>query len=131
MRLVTRVQTIRPLDRCLRYETILRLKQVLFHPKAIEEIRSFPASVKQELGKLIHDLQTGEILSMPVSRPMPGVASGVSELRIRDATGAYRAFYIAKTKAGIVVFHAFVKKTQQTPEREIKLGQKRLKEMTE
>jgi hypothetical protein len=47
------------------------------------------------LGKAIFDLQRGERLSMRVSRPMPSVAAGVEELRIRDRSGIYRAFYDA------------------------------------
>ena len=67
---------------------------------------------------------------MPLSRPMPEVASGVAELRLRDASGAFRVFYIAKLGPSILVFHAFTKKTQKTPSREIALAQCRLKEMT-
>ena len=41
----------------------------------------------------------------------------------------YRAFYVTRVADAIVIFHAFVKKTRKTPEREIQLGKKRLKEM--
>jgi phage-related protein len=82
------------------------------------------------LGKSLYDLQLGESLSVPLSRPMPGVASGASELRLRDASGAFRVFYIAKLGASILVFHAFTKKTQNTPAKELTLAQRRLKEMT-
>lgn len=51
------------------------------------------------------------------------------ELRIRDAAGIYRAFYLVKVADAVLVFHAFAKKTQKTPDREIELGKKRLKEM--
>jgi len=50
-------------------------------------------------------------------------------LRIRDAGGIQRVFYYLGLSRGILVFHAFVKKTQRTPQSEIKLGRKRLKEM--
>jgi phage-related protein len=80
-------------------------------------------------GKAIYDLQLGHLLSMPLSRAMPAVGSGAAEIRIQDATGAYRAFYVTRVADAIVVFHAFVKKTRKTPEREIQLGKKRLKEM--
>ena len=54
---------------------------------------------------------------------------GVEELRIRDAAGIYRTFYSQKSKRGILIVHAFVKKTQKTPPREITLARKRLEEM--
>ena len=60
---------------------------------------------------------------------MPGVARGVEGLRVRDPSGVYRAFYFLRSQRGILVFHAFQKKDQKTPLREIKLGQKRLKEL--
>jgi phage-related protein len=87
--------------------------------------------VRREFGKTIFDLQRGEKLSMPLSRPMPLVASGVEELRISDRSGAYRVFYYTKLANSILIFHAFAKKTQKTPLNEIALAQKRLKEMLE
>jgi len=66
---------------------------------------------------------------MPISRPMPSVAAGVSELRVRDENGIYRVFYYTASVRGILVFHAFVKKTQFTPPLEIDLARKRLKEL--
>lgn len=71
----------------------------------------------------------GEQLRMPHSRAMPAVAAGVSELRVRGEDGVYRAFYCAAFGEGILVFHAFAKKTQQTPSREIELARKHLKEI--
>jgi phage-related protein len=34
-----------------------------------------------------------------------------------------------KVADAVLIFHAFAKKTQKTPDREIELGKKRLKEM--
>jgi phage-related protein len=59
---------------------------------------------------------------------MPGVAAGVSELRIRGADGIYRVFYYTASADGILVVHAFMKKTQRAPPVEIELARKRLKE---
>ena len=89
----------------------------------------FPKAARQALGEAILDLQYGQKLGMPLSRPMPSVGSGVEELRVRDAAGIYRAFYLVKDRAGILVFHAFEKRTQKTPQREIELAKKRLKEI--
>jgi phage-related protein len=92
-------------------------------------IRSFPEDVRRELGKAIFDLQKGSVLAMPVSRPMPSIAPGVAELRIRDRSGIYRAFYYTQSIRGILVFHAFVKKSQATPNADLDLGKRRLKEL--
>ncbi len=66
---------------------------------------------------------------MPLSRPMPEVAVGVEELRIHDDAGIYRTFYFKKSERGSLIPHACVKKTQKTPQHEIALARKRLKEM--
>jgi phage-related protein len=101
----------------------------LFHPAARDALRAFPGDVRWVFGKAIYDLQIGCALSMPLSRPMPAVGAGVSEIRAHDASGAYRAFYVVRTTQAVLVFHAFVKKTATTPQREIRLAQRRLKEL--
>ncbi len=105
------------------------MKPARFHPKARDSIRKFPEDVRKAIGKAILDLQAGHSLTLPLARPMPSVGSGVDEIRVRDASGAYRVFYLCKLARGILVFHAFVKKTQTTPHREIEVAAKRLKEM--
>jgi phage-related protein len=105
------------------------VRPVVFHPKARDAIRSFPREIRDRLGKALFALQLGEQLGMPLSRPMPIVATGVAELRVRGDDGQFRAFYFAASEEGIFVVHAFAKKTQQTPPADIKLARKRLKEM--
>lgn len=105
------------------------MKPAVFHPKARETIRSFPEDVRREVGKAIFDLQKGAKLAMPLSRAMSSVASGVEELRLKDRSGAYRVFYYTRLADSVLIFHAFGKKTQKTPPRQIVLAQKRLKEM--
>jgi phage-related protein len=102
------------------------VKAAIFHAAARETIRSFPVQVTRSIGKAIWELQQGKRLGMPVSRPMPSVAPGVEELRVRDASVAYRVFYSVRSSWGVLVFHAFMKRSQKTPLAEIKLGRKRL-----
>lgn len=107
------------------------MKAAEFHPAALTEIKSYPKEIKAQLGELILDLQLGESVSMPNSRPMPSVAPGVSELRVMDSQNQYRAFYYLKVAGRALVFHSFVKKTEKTLKREIDIGKKRLKELLE
>ena len=53
----------------------------------------------------------------------------MSELRVKGKDGSFRAFYYAASLRGVLVFHAFVKKTQRTAPLEIELARKRLKEL--
>ncbi len=105
------------------------MKLARFHPAAREAMRRFPQLARQALGEAILDLQYGAQLEMPLSRPMPSVGAGVHELRVKDRSGIYRAFYATKIGSSVLVFHVFVKKSQKTPQHEILLAQKRLKEM--
>jgi phage-related protein len=105
------------------------VKPVVFHPQARKSVQSFPDEVKNVIGRGLFRLQLGEQLSMPHSRPMPDVAPGVSELRVRGVQGIYRVFYYVATSDGILVLHAFEKKTQATPISEIRMAARRLKEM--
>jgi phage-related protein len=50
---------------------------------------------------------------------------GVYEIRVRDASGAYRAMYVAKFEAAVYVLHAFQKKTRQTAKTDVELGKAR------
>lgn len=119
----------RDLRGCPKYGTLNLMKPAKLHLKARAALQEFPEEVRRELGKAIYDLQKGARLTMPLSKPMPSVAPGVEELRVKDGTGAYRVFYFTRLANAILVFHAFGKKTQKTPQREIELGRRRLKEM--
>lgn len=61
---------------------------------------------------------------------MSNIGPGVQEIRIRDASGAFRVIYIAKFEAAVYVLHCFLKKTQKTSKPDIDLATKRLKDLT-
>jgi phage-related protein len=108
---------------------IIPMNEVEWNKKALREVKTFPEEVKKEIGYLIFKLQIGESLSMPHARTMTSVAKGCYELRVKDRDGIYRVFYFLKIKSRILIFHAFQKKEQRTPIKEIDLGRKNLKEM--
>ncbi len=105
------------------------MRLVKIHKDAREVIRGFSKDVRMELGSALMKLQLGMKLGLPISRPMPDVFAGAYELRFRDASGIQRVLYYLKSQEAILVFHAFVKKSQKTPRSEIVLGQKRLQRM--
>ena len=105
------------------------MKSITFHPKALVFIRAQSPAIKREIGEALRDVQKGISLGLPLSRPMPTVASGAHELRVSSPTTAVRVFYFVKLAKTIVVFHGFQKKTQKTPTHEIHVGQQRLQEV--
>ena len=61
---------------------------------------------------------------------MPSIGSGVQEIRIRDATGAFRVIYVAKFADAVYVLHCFRKTTQKTSKAALDLAAKRYRELT-
>jgi phage-related protein len=92
------------------------------------EIISPPMSqaARRETGFLIRQLQEGENLSLPHSRPMPVIGPRCHELRINDENKTWRVIYRIDEDA-ILVVDAFEKKTQATPRTIIEECQRRLK----
>ena len=93
------------------------------------EVKTPPMSnaARLETGYLLRQLQWGEILSMPQSRPMPGIGPRCHELRINDSSGTWRAMYRID-KDAIVILEVFTKKTGKTPKGIIATCRIRLKE---
>ena len=60
---------------------------------------------------------------------MNTVGQGVREVRIRDASGAFRIIYIAKLADAIYVLHCFQKKTEKTSKADLDLAAKRYRDL--
>ncbi len=98
-----------------------------FHARVKAEIESWPVDVLADYARIIELLvEFGPNLRLPYSRAF---GEGLFELRPRGRSGIGRAFYCFLAGQRVVVLHAFIKKTQQTPDREINLARKRMKEV--
>ena len=101
------------------------IRVLIFEP-ARKEILNWPIEAKKDLGSILTKLQKGADVGYPDTEPINTIASGVFEIRVKDASGIFRAFYVVKNEHGILLFHAFKKKTQKTPKQEIETARKRL-----
>ncbi len=101
---------------------------VRFYGPIRRVVHDWPDVVRKELGAVLTQLQKGESVGMPDLRPMPNIAPGAAEIRISDRVGTFRTFHVIHSKHGILVFHAFAKKTQKTPLQELETGKRRLRE---
>ncbi|MEI7696440.1 MAG: type II toxin-antitoxin system RelE/ParE family toxin [Chlorobium sp.] len=70
---------------------------------------------------------SGPNLGLPYTRPF---GERLFEIRARGAEGIGRAFFCCLVDRKVVILHGFIKKTQATPIKELKLARKRLKEIT-
>jgi phage-related protein len=92
-----------------------------------DEIESWPDGKLADYARIVELLmEFGPHLRMPHSRPMDG---GLFELRPRGREGIGRVFYCFVIGQRVVMLHAFVKKTPDTPEKELKIVRKRMKEV--
>lgn len=99
-----------------------------FHPRVLSEIESWPVDVLADYAHLVELLiEHGPNLRMPHSRAM---GDGLFELRPRGSAGVGRALYFFRLNQRVVVVHAFIKKTQKTPDKALRLARKRMKEMS-
>src|SRR5690348_8786887 len=75
------------------------------------------SQARMDVGFHLRRVQAGELLSMPLSRPMPSIGAGCHELRIADEEHGidWRIIYSIDDLA-ILVLEVFEKKTQATPE---------------
>lgn len=92
------------------------------------EIKTPPFSpmARLEAGILLRALQRGVRLSMPVSRPMPGIGPRCHELRVVDEDATWRLVYRLDADA-VILLEVFAKKTRQTPRHVIDTCKARLK----
>jgi phage-related protein len=101
------------------------MKPVVFLGDSLERIRAFPERPRREAGFQIERVQRG--LEPDDWKPMSAVGAGVREIRVRDATGAYRVMYVAQFSEAVFVLHAFQKKTPRTSERDLTLARTRFR----
>ncbi len=96
------------------------------------EIKTPPFSeeARFEAGMLLRQLQRGDALGMPHSRPMPSIGSRCHELRVRDRGAEWRIIYRIDEDA-IVLAEVFSKKSAHTPAPVIRVCRQRLRRYDE
>jgi phage-related protein len=103
------------------------IKRLEFIGSALDDLRAFPASAQREAGHQLDRVQHG--LEPDDAKPIKTIGPGVQEIRVRDATGAFRVVYVAKFSDAVYVLHCFQKKTQKTSQSDLDLAKKRYREL--
>ncbi len=102
-------------------------KSVEFSVSSLDDLRAFPVTARREAGYQIDRVQNGH--EPDDWKPMPSIGSGVQEIRIRDAAGAFRVIYVAKFADAIYVLHCFQKKTQKTSKMDLDMAENRYRDL--
>jgi phage-related protein len=100
---------------------------VYFNEELQLRIMALPAGMQARYVHLTERIVTfGPNLGMPHSRAMDG---GLFELRLRSKEGIGRVFYCNLPGRRVMMLHAFVKKSEKTPPKELKIARDRMKEV--
>ena len=91
-----------------------------------EWLKELDIKDRKIIGFDIKTVQYGFPVGMPLVRPM---GSGIYEVRSAlNSRRISRVFFCVESET-IILLHGFIKKTQQTPEKELELARKRYKEV--
>jgi phage-related protein len=98
-----------------------------YNQRVLTEIESWPAGVLADYARLVELLmEHGPSLKMPHSKSL---GQSLFELRPHGKEGIGRALYCFVAGRKVTVVHAFIKKTQETPQRDLKIARTRVKEL--
>jgi phage-related protein len=91
------------------------------------DIDAWPVGIRAMYTRITERMKAfGPNLGMPYTRPM---GEGLFEIRAKGKEGIGRAFFCTIIGQEIMVLYAFIKKTAQTPRRELEIARRRLREV--
>ena len=123
----TSVDTIQNISKYANIETNPNWTIIYFNQRVQNAVMTMPSGVLADYLRLCDAMTLfGADLRMPHSRAL---GDGLFELRPKGREGIGRVFYCAQHEKTIVVLHSFIKKSQDTPDKEMRLARKRLKDI--
>lgn len=95
-----------------------------------KELESLPIDMRARFSRVVNLIETFGLnhIGSPHVKHLEG---SLWEIRLAGKSGISRALYVTVKKRRVVVVRVFVKKTQKTPRREIRLALERAKEIKE
>lgn len=104
----------------------MSVKPIQWLGSSRRDLRAFPTDAKQVAGFQLYRVQCG--LEPNDWKPIASVGPGVREIRIRTNL-EHRVFYTATMPDTIYILHAFEKKAQKTPKRDLDIARDRLRSL--
>ena len=100
---------------------------VYYNSEVQEDIMSLPITLQARyVGLTERMIEYGTNLGLPHTDAMGG---GLFELRLKGAEGIARVFFCTLVEKEIAMLHSYIKKSQKTPDKELKTAKLRMKEM--
>ncbi len=103
-------------------------KPLLWLGSSRRDIRAFPSAARRVAGFQLLRVQQG--MEPNDWKPMTSIGSGVREIRVHTET-EHRVCYVARFGEGIYVLHAFEKRSQKTPAKDLAVARGRYRELLE
>ena len=102
--------------------------QITYYSESVyKNIENWPVGIRAFYARVTESIKVyGPNLGMPFTRPM---GRGLFEIRAKGKEGIGRAFFCTAVGNKIIILHTFIKKTQKTPQKELKIARNRLKEV--
>jgi phage-related protein len=98
-----------------------------YSPDVLEQIFDLPISLQARYIALTQRMiEYGPHLGLPHTDSFGG---GLFELRLKGVEGIARVFFCTVVEREIVMLHSFVKKSQKTPDKELRLAKLRMREV--
>lgn len=92
------------------------------------EIEALPVDMRARLVRLSEIIEQHGLDALPRDA-VDHLEDKLWELRIRGKTGISRAIYVTASGQRVVIVRVFIKKTQKTPNRELRLARERAKDV--
>jgi len=104
--------------------------EILYYNVEVQDtLSSWPAGIRAYYARITERMQVyGPNLGMPFTRSL---GQGLFEIRTRGKEGIGRAFFCTVIGRKIVILHAYIKKSQKIPARELEIARSRLEHVQE
>ena len=100
---------------------------VYYNSEVQEDIMSLPITLQARyVGLTERMIEYGPNLGLPHTDAIGG---GLFELRLQGAEGIARVFFCTLVEKEIAMLHSYIKKSQKTPDKELKIAKFRMKEI--
>ena len=102
--------------------------QITFYNQKVEaETLSFPRGI---LANFLHIAEMIEEFGPALGSPYTkALGDGLFEIRAKGRKGIGRSFFCTVKGKEVIILNSFIKKSQKTPKKELKIARQRLKEV--
>ena len=95
-------------------------------------VEAFIADLPERVqARFAHVFELLQVFGLQVGEPFVKSIHGVrklAEIRIRVSSNSHRVLFFTHTGGKLVLLHGFIKKSQKTPAREIRVAQQRMRD---